>query len=158
MKKSQKILFVCTGNTARSPAAEYLAKHYSKQAGLKLEFESAGFINAFSYMQPQSRKYLDKKNIDHSDFSPQLVSRALLEKFDLIITMERSHKRRIINNFNDIENIQDKTYTLKAFTNTSGSIDIEDPYYTSNSRYKKILTIIDENIKKMIEKLKLEEF
>ncbi|TXT61348.1 MAG: Low molecular weight protein-tyrosine-phosphatase [Promethearchaeota archaeon] len=156
MRNITKILFVCTGNTARSPAAEYLAKYYAKKAGLDIKFESAGFINAFSYMQPESRKFLDKMKIDHSDFSPQLVSGDLIKKHDLIITMERSHKTRIINTYSQLGEIQKKTYTLKEFTGASGSLDIEDPYYTSSSRYREILNAIDENIKKLMQIFKEE--
>jgi len=47
----EKILLICLGNTARSPAAEYLARDYAKEYNVNLTFESAGFINAFSYMQ-----------------------------------------------------------------------------------------------------------
>ena len=43
----KKILFVCLGNTARSPVAEYLARYYAIKYDLNLKFQSAGFINAF---------------------------------------------------------------------------------------------------------------
>ncbi|MFX0025220.1 MAG: low molecular weight phosphatase family protein, partial [Candidatus Hermodarchaeota archaeon] len=90
MPKIEKILFVCAGNTARSPAAEYLAKYYAKKFNVNLNFDSCGFFNAFSYMQPESKEYLDLKGIKYSDFRPKILNRALLEKQDLIITMEES--------------------------------------------------------------------
>ncbi|MFO7796811.1 MAG: hypothetical protein ACQERB_09160 [Promethearchaeati archaeon] len=154
MTNIKNVLIICSGNTARSPAAKYLAKFYANKKNLNINFSSAGFFNAFTYMQPESRAFLDKKNIDHSDFSPQTINRDLLEKQDLIITMERSHKTQISNNYSNIDRISEKIYTLKEFNGEMTSLDIEDPYYTSNSRYKEILKIIDENVEKMIQKIK----
>lgn len=153
MAKIKKILFVCAGNTARSPAAEYLAKSYAKKYNIDLNFDSCGFFNAFNYMQPESRAYLDKKKIDHSDFKPKILNGALLEKNDLIITMEKSHSLEIIRNYPQINKIDKKTFTLKEFNGNPDDPDIIDPYYTNNSFYQKILKIIDGNVEKMIKKL-----
>ena len=153
MKTIQNILFICLGNTARSPAAEYLAKYYAKKYNIELNTKSAGFINAFSYMQPESQEYLNSKGIDHSDFKPNLISRKLLEKQDLIITMERSHIEDVIRNYGEIENIRNKIFTLKEFNGESNDLDIIDPYYTSTATYKYVLKTIDENIEKLIKKV-----
>ena len=149
----KNILFVCLGNTARSPAAEYLARDYAKKYALDLEFQSAGFINAFSYMQPESREYLDSKGISHNDFQPQLINRKLLEEQDLILTMETSHKYDILSNFREVRNIQQKVFTLKEFNGATNDLDIIDPYYASKKVYQKILAIIDENIKEALKKI-----
>ena len=115
MSKIKNVLFVCLGNTARSPAAEYLARYYTKIHEINLIFDSAGFFNAFSYIQPESRKYLDSKGIKHSDFIPKVINRKLLEKQDLILTMEHIHSHDIVKNFNNINDIDKKTFTLKEF-------------------------------------------
>ena len=153
MSKIKKILLVCLGNTARSPAAEYLAKFYTKKYKSDLRFESAGFINAFSYMQPESQEYLDSKGIKHSDFRPQIINRKLLERQDLIITMEKSHVSDIRENYQSVNDISKKLFTLKEFNGETDDIDIIDPYYASTNTYQKILKIIDENIEKMIKKI-----
>ena len=151
--KIKKILFVCLGNTARSPAAEYLARDYANKFNLDLEVQSAGFINAFSYMQPESGEYLDSKGISHNDFQPQIINRKLLEGQDLILTMESEHKRDIIKNYSNVSNIKDKVFTLKQFNGETTDIDIIDPYYTSKKTYQKILVIIDENVKEALKKI-----
>ena len=151
MSKIKRILIVCTGNTARSPAGEYLAKFYAKKYNSDLLFDSAGFINAFSYMQPDSKKYLNNKGIEHSDFSPKILNKALLKKQDLIITMEQQHASEIKANFNNIQNIENKTLTLKAFNGGEG--DIIDPYYESRATYIKVMNELDKQIEKMVLKI-----
>ena len=151
MSKIKRILIVCTGNTARSPAGEYLAKFYAKKYNSDLLFDSAGFINAFSYMQPDSKKYLNNKGIEYLDFSPKILNKALLKKQDLIITMEQQHASEIKANFNDIQNIEIKTLTLKAFNGGEG--DIIDPYYESQTTYIKVMNELDKQIEKMVLKI-----
>lgn len=153
MSKIKNVLFVCLGNTARSPAAEYLARYYTKKLEVDLEVDSCGFFNAFSYIQPESRKYLDSKGINHSDFIPKVINRKLLEKQDLILTMEHKYSHDIIGNFNLIKNIEKKTFTLKEFNGETQNIDIIDPYYTSTEKYKKVLRVIDEHVEKAVRKI-----
>lgn len=154
MKKIKNILLICLGNTARSPTAEFLAKFYAKKYNIELNIESAGFINAFSYMQPESSEFLTEKGIDHSDFRPQLINRNLIKKQDLILTMEESHVKDILRNYGELEDIRNKTFTLKEFNGEIDNLDIIDPYYTSAAMFKNVLKIIDENVEKMIKKVK----
>ena len=153
MNKISRVLIICLGNTARSPAAEYLARYYAKNKGVPLIIESAGFINAFSYMQPESQKYLKDKGIIYSDFHPQIINPKLLEKQDLIVTMEASQVQEIREYYTGIVDIDEKVFTLREFNGETEDQDIIDPYYTSTDTYKKVLRMIDENIEKMINKI-----
>ena len=154
MNEIKSVLFVCLGNTARSPVAEYLAKYYAQKYDLNLRIESAGFINAFAKMQTESHEYLKLKNIPHDDFSPQTVNTALCKEFDLILTMEQRHQNMIFKSCNTIENIRRKTFTLKEFNKIEGNLDIIDPYYGSHKKYEEILKTIDQNVEKAILKIK----
>ena len=150
-EKVRRILVVCSGNTARSPAGEYLGKYYAKKYNVDLKFDSCGFFNAFSYMQPESREYLSSKGIDHSDFSPKTINKKLLQENDLIITMERYHIEQIKSNFYDIEEIDSKVFTLKEFNGGKG--DIIDPYYTNKETYMRVMKELDKNIDKLVKKI-----
>ena len=154
MRKIRSVLFICLGNTARSPVAEYLAKFYAQKYDVPLRIESAGFINAFSSMQPESHEYLKIKKIPHDDFSPQIINASLCRKFDIILTMEQYHRDKITNTYKSIENIRTKTFTLKEYNSFKGNLDIIDPYYTSHEKYEEILKTIDHNIEKAILKIK----
>ncbi|TFG25963.1 MAG: hypothetical protein EU532_10990 [Promethearchaeota archaeon] len=144
------------GNTARSPAAEYLAKGLKKKYDNELSdinFDSAGFFNAFSYMQPESRNYLKSKGIHASDFHPKVINRNLLETYDLILTMEQSHSKDIIKSYSEVKNINKKTFTLKEFCGEVNDFNIIDPYYTNSNFYVKILRIIDKYVEKALLKI-----
>ncbi|MHA1149529.1 MAG: arsenate reductase/protein-tyrosine-phosphatase family protein [Promethearchaeota archaeon] len=152
MSKITNILITCTGNTARSPVGEYLAKYYASKYNITLNIESAGEFNAFDHIQPESREFLDSKGIEYSDFRPQTINKELLKLQDLIITMAEHHKEHIFRNFGEIENIKKKTFTLKEFNGGKG--DIIDPYYTNSATYKKVMKQIDTLIEQMILKIK----
>lgn len=104
-------------------------------------------------MQPESKEYLNGKNIDHLDFIPQLITSNLLKRHDLIITMECSHKDDIIYSYSTIKNISEKTYTLKEFNGAKEDLDIIDPYYTNRNTYQKIMKLIDIQVEKLILKI-----
>jgi len=142
VNKVKRVLFVCLGNTARSPVAEYLSRYYARNLEADLKIESCGFFNAFSYMQPESRNFI-----------PKVINRKLLKTQDLILTMERTHSNDIKSNFNDIIDIEKKTFTLMEFNGETHNVDIIDPYYTSDDTYIKVLRIIDENVEKAIRKI-----
>ena len=150
----KKILIICFGNTARSPAGEYLTRYYVKKYNLDLSVQSAGFINAFADMQPLSKNYLRNKGIDPSGFSPKTINHTLLEEHELIITMKKTHKRDILQEYDDVPDLQEKMFTLKEFVGDSQDLDIIDPYYESNSKFQEILEIIDDYIEKMVKKIR----
>ncbi len=149
--KIRRILVVCSGNTARSPAGEYLGKYYAKKYNADLKFDSCGFFNAFSYMQPESREYLSSKGIDPSGFNPKTINKKLLQENDLIITMEQYHIEQIKSNFQNIEEINSKSFTLKEFNGGKG--DIMDPYYTNKETYMRVMKELDKNIDKLVKKI-----
>ncbi len=153
------MLFLCLGNTCRSPAAQYLAKGLAEKKyndELKdIKFYSAGFFNAFGYAQPETVRFINSKGIDMSDFRPQLLDSNLLKMNDLILTMEEKQLREILEHFNNVKNLKEKVFTLKRFSGETQDIDIPDPYMTTSEYYRKTLEEIEKfvelSLKKIIE-------
>lgn len=108
-----RVLFVCTGNTCRSPLAEGLLRTLAKEAGVRVDVKSAGVAAApGSPMSAHSASILRKKGfvepIASKSLGPELAQWA-----DLILTMTVGHKRAVIQQFPEAV---EKTYALKEFT------------------------------------------
>ncbi len=136
-----KILFVCLGNTCRSPAAEYYAKKWARERNMRgdFHFASAGFNGYFSTAQPETRKILgEEEGMDMTDFRSQIITKELIQEFDYIITMENYQKRDILQMLPDSPEPRQKVFTLKEIAGAGGG-DVKDPYMLGFSEYKKIL-------------------
>lgn len=141
----KNILFVCTGNTCRSPLAEYLLKH---KAGDTLSVRSAG-VTAWPGvpMSSGSAYVLHKKGINHEHMS-QSVSPDLLEWADLILTMTVAHKEML--NISH-PGAADKVYVLKDYTSTGG--DISDPVGGPQEEYDQVAAELEACINDLLKKI-----
>ncbi|WP_018750039.1 low molecular weight protein arginine phosphatase [Paenibacillus sanguinis] len=107
-----RILFVCTGNTCRSPMAEALLRKLAHERGLDMEVRSAG-VAAVSGT-PISR-HAEAVLRDHGiveAFASTPLQADLTEWADLILTLTQGHKRHVVQMF---PGTADKIYTLKEY-------------------------------------------
>jgi protein-tyrosine-phosphatase len=92
------ILFVCSGNSCRSPMAEAIARYMAKELDLEgISFRSAGTSTIHGL--PASQGALDAAHrhglaLDGHLSSP--LSQELIETADLILTMSLSHLIRVV--------------------------------------------------------------
>ncbi len=80
--KKQKVLILCTGNSARSQMAEGLLRH---MAGDRFEVESAGTIASF--VRPQAIAAMAEIGIDISNHRSKCLDEFLDDPFDYVITV-----------------------------------------------------------------------
>jgi protein-tyrosine-phosphatase len=121
------ILFVCTGNTCRSPMAEYaLRSLLEKERPGRAEVMSAGIAAGNGF--PATRYAVEAARMWGLDVTPhasQQLSPQLIEEADLILTMAPEHHRQVTRMD---PSAADKTFLLKSFPdNSPDGEDVEDP-------------------------------
>lgn len=143
-----RVLFVCTGNTCRSPMAEAILKSMNVPG---VEVKSAGvFAVDGNDASLHSQQVLEEEKIIHFHSSSPLTAKAA-EWATYILTMTSGHKQTVIGMYPDAGR---KTFTLKEFAGAKKNWDIIDPFGGSLDIYRTTYKEIYENIEKAVDKLK----
>lgn len=140
------ILFVCTGNTCRSPMAAGMMHKIAEEKNLDIRIESAGlFANEGENASSEAIIVMLEYGVDLTGHHAQIINEELIEKSDLILTMTPAHKMVL----NDIA--QNKTYTLCEYAGLD--YDIEDPFGGSVEDYRRTAEQIEKAVLKVAERI-----
>ncbi len=149
----KRVLFVCTGNSCRSPMAQFLLRKYltEKKPYLKDRYEiiSAG-TSAFSGepVSDISAKVLEEREqIDTEGFASQRLDKFTVLSSDLIFAMEDSQVNYILKFEPKAEG---KVFNLKKFLPSEAEKDIPDPIGSGPEKYEKVYNIIRKAIIELV--------
>ncbi len=119
------LLFVCTANICRSPMAAGLFDAMLTSRGLKpaWQIQSAGTWGENDFAAAQGTiQVLDQRGIDYRRHRSRIVTRAIIDTADLILTMERGHKEALQVEFPDKK---EQIFLLSEMTGKK--FDVADP-------------------------------
>ena len=127
-RKNVSILFVCTGNTCRSPMAELL---FNAVAPAGVRASSAGLAAvAGAPLSGAAKTVLAERNISDRGFRSRPLSAPLAEAATMIVGMTAAHCREIVRRYPECAA---KTATLLA------DGDVPDPFGGDAAVYRRCL-------------------
>lgn len=154
---SLMILFVCTGNTCRSPMAEAICrKLLAERLGCPIEelddhaviVMSAGIAAAASgQATPEAVHVMSSMGLDLRDHETQPLSEPQVRHADLIYTMTQSHRQAIVAQW---PGASERVQVLS----TSGG-DISDPLGGPLERYQRCAAQIEKELRARIKEWEL---
>jgi protein-tyrosine phosphatase len=140
------VLFVCTGNICRSPAAEGVFRAHAKARGVldRLRIDSAGThdYHVGEGPDPRSIQHAARRGYDLTALRARQVVRRDFIEFDHILAMDRGHLRIL----QAIEPAG-ATARLAMFLDHSASwrgLDVPDPYYGGGKGFEEVLDMVEE--------------
>jgi len=144
----RRILFVCTGNTCRSPMAEAMFR--TRITDGTVEVRSAG-VAAYDGQSasPHAQQILLEKGIPHAHASKRLDA-GLADWADLILTMTGHHKMLVRQFF---PQAAEKVYTLTEYVGYQEQ-DIQDPFGGGLDTYRQCAAQIEHLLDRLEQKLR----
>ncbi|HML01851.1 MAG TPA: low molecular weight phosphatase family protein [Candidatus Bathyarchaeia archaeon] len=132
-----KILFVCSGNSYRSPVAEALMRKYAPRG---VDVDSAG-TSPITWISEHARQFLQRENASkYLKTHPEGIETRRLRDYDLIVAMEMRHR------FSILQQCPECADKIEVW-------NIDDPYDTSAEYEEEVYRQIESKVKELAVRL-----
>ena len=131
----KRVLFICTGNTCRSPMAKALLEKLIQQKSRQdfYEVDSVGLfaVDGLSASQ-EAIEVLRHENVDLTSHQSQSIVDQIVNWADIIITMTKNHYEQLLDLY---PAANDRVFTFSELAGLTES-DVTDPYGQGQAAYQ----------------------
>lgn len=144
MPKKTSLCFVCTGNTCRSPMAQFILKSKLPE-NMDLKITSFGTAVSETSINPMAKATLKNHGVKMTKFLPKQIAPDKVKNFDAIVTMTDGAMKQLLSS--GYENV----YSINQLTKCG---DVIDPYGKSIDEYEQCFLQLSDACDKIIDMLK----
>ena len=152
---SFRVVFVCSGNTCRSPLAEVIARRELAGAGVdSVHVSSAGTVGETGGCASSgSLEVARQHGLDLETFVSRALTQEIVDEADLILVMEPGHRSSVLGLSPTADT---KTWVLGEFAGKKGTeAVVPDPFGGSIDSYRrtydKIENFLREGLSRLLE-------
>ncbi len=144
------VLFVCTGNTCRSPMAVGFIKKFAPDKRLKVVSAGTSTSNGVP-PSPNAIEVMQEEGINISDHRSTMLDGYLLDEADIVLVMSEMHRKHIVGWF---KSAKEKIRLLREFDDVRNDEyypNVPDPIGLDIEVYRKCREMIKRSLRGALE-------
>jgi protein-tyrosine-phosphatase len=154
LSRRLRILFVCTGNTCRSPLAEVIMKNRIRETGLEgVATTSAGTAaDRGIAASPNARAVAKEMGLSLTRHRSKPLTDTRVARADLVLTMTGSQRTLVMEMW---PAARERVFVLPEYSG-SGRGYIDDPIGQPLETYRKLARVLQDEVKKVLLRVRRE--